>query len=101
MGLTNKRFAVGVLVGLCLAACAAATFPYKYYGLDVANSMLLGPTPADDLALSSCLPSAIDKSPCVGMFSDAFLKLKQDYLDTKNQLISCQHQLMSGGSSFH
>jgi hypothetical protein len=88
----NKHFIAGVCLGIGLMACAAA-FPYKYYGLDLKDQKLLGPTPADDLPLSDCDATASNAAPCVGMMSDAFLALKQDYLDIQNQLNDCQHQL--------
>lgn len=91
--MVKRSFAVGVLSGILLAACAGATFPYKYYGIDMKDGKLLGPTAQDDLALSVCDATASNQSPCVGMMSDAFLSLKQDYLDTQTQLIACQHQL--------
>lgn len=90
----TKQFLAGMGLGLLLAACAGASFPYKYYGVDLSDSLLLGPTPSDDLSLlQSCMPTATDKSPCTGMLTDAFLAMKQDYIDTKNQLIACQQQL--------
>lgn len=88
-----KRDILMVLLGLCLAACAGATFPYKYYGIDVSDSVLHGPTAKDDVSFSECLPTATDQSPCTGMMSDIFLAMKQDYLDKSNQLIECQKQL--------
>jgi hypothetical protein len=90
----NKHFLAGMLMGLGLAACAGASFPYKYYGLDLKDQKLLGPTTADDLSLAaSCDATATNQSPCVAMLSDAFLSLKQDYLDIQNQLNTCQQQL--------
>ncbi len=92
MGLT-RQFIIGMLFGLCLAACAGATFPYHEYGVDIPDSLLRGPTTQDDLSLTVCLPNATSQSPCVAMLTDVFEALKTDYIDTKDQLIACQHQL--------
>lgn len=89
----KRQFAIGVLLGLSLAACAGATFPYKYYGIDLVGQKLHGPTVNDDLDLTVCDATSIDKSPCTAMMSDAFRALKQDYMDTQNALVACQHQL--------
>lgn len=95
--MVKKQFAIGVLFGLSLAACAGATFPYHYYGIDLKDGKLLGPTADKDLDLSVCQATATDQSPCVGMMTDAFLQLKTDYIDTKNQLVACQQQLAQAG----
>lgn len=92
MGLT-KQFALGLLLGLSLAACAGATFPYHYYGVDLKNAKLLGPTASDDVELSVCQATASDQSPCTAMLTADYLTLKGDYLNTKNELIACQQQL--------
>jgi hypothetical protein len=90
----TKHFAAGIAMGLLLAACAGASFPYKYYGVDLIDQKLLGPTPADDLSLlAECSPTAANAAPCTGMLTDAFLALKQDYLDKENQLNNCQQAL--------
>ena len=39
----NKHFLAGMLMGLGLAACAGASFPYKYYGLDLKDKSSLVP----------------------------------------------------------
>jgi hypothetical protein len=88
-----RGFVVGIILGLTLAACASATFPYKYYGIDLADKKLLGPTAPDDVSLSVCEATPNDASPCVAMLTDQYLILKDDYLNTKNQLIACQQQL--------
>lgn len=92
--MVTKQFAIGVLLGLSLAACAGATFPYKFYGVSLEQDKLLGPTPADDISLSlNCHWTNADASPCVAMLDGVFYAMKQDYLDTKNKLIACEHQL--------
>lgn len=89
----RRALCAGILIGLLLAACAGATFPYKYYGVDLVDSALLGPTPKDDLKFEVCAVTATDKSPCTAMMTDVFLAMKQDYLDKANQLNDCQHKL--------
>lgn len=88
-----KWYVTGMAVGVMLAACAGISFPYHYYGLSAAtyaNGKLVGPTPADDLDLMQCQPSTQNARPCLVMVSTDFLAMKQDYVDTKNQLIACQ-----------
>lgn len=90
----TKHFAAGIGMGLLLAACAGAQFPYKYYGVNLATDTLQGPTPADDLGLiTQCTANPSDGSPCTAMLTDAFLALKQDYINTKNELNNCQQNL--------
>lgn len=96
--MVNKQFAIGVLLGLSLAACAGATFPYKHYGIDLDAQALRGPTPSDDLSLSVCLATATDKSPCTAMMTEVFDEMELDYRDTKDKLITCQHQLAMKGN---
>lgn len=91
--MVKRSFAIGVLSGLFLAACAGATFPYHYYGIDLKDGKLLGPKPADDLDLAVCNAIPSNASPCIAMLSDSFLSLKQDYMEIQNQLNACQHQL--------
>jgi hypothetical protein len=93
MGGLTKQLALGILLGLSLAACAGVSFPYKYYGIDLPENKFRGPTEQDDEDISRCLPTATDKSPCTGMFTEIFLEMKKDYIETKNQLITCQQQL--------
>lgn len=90
----TKQFAIGMLLGLCLMACAGASFPYKYYGLDLAGQALRGPTAGDDLPLAAtCDATASDASPCTAMLTADFLTLKQAYLDQQVQLNNCQQSL--------
>ncbi len=90
----TKNFAAGIGVGLMVAACAGVQFPYKYYGVDLVDQKLLGPTAVDDLSLlTECSATATDASPCSAMLTSQMLALKQDYISTKEQLISCQQQL--------
>jgi hypothetical protein len=91
----KKQFLLGILMGMGLMACTGATFPYKYYGVDLKDEKLLGPTPADDLSLLECLPTATDASPCTAMMTSVAMAMKQDYIQTKNDLIACQQALVS------
>jgi hypothetical protein len=91
MGL-DKRFILGAFSGVFLCACAATTFPYKYYALkaDSYEGSLLGPKPEDDLPLSVCAPTAQDKAPCITVRRAEFLRIKSEYLDLIEQLQACQ-----------
>jgi hypothetical protein len=92
----SKHFIAGLGLGLLLAACAGASFPYHYYGIDLSDSLLKGPTTQDDLSLSAtCMPTSGDASPCTGILTSEFLALKQDYINTKNELNSCQQKLVA------
>lgn len=87
------RVILGVLIGLTLAACRAdKLFPYFYYSLDAMtyNGDLRGPVPANDLPLSGCMPTDIDKAPCTVMFTSAFLRMKEAHIKTQVDLIACQ-----------
>lgn len=86
-------FFSGLIFGVMVTACATATFPYHYFGLDLKDGKLLGPTEADDLPLAECNATATDASPCTVIKAATMLELKRDYLDTKNALIACQTQL--------
>ena len=91
----NKHFACGLLLGLGLAACAGASFPYHYYGVDLKDGKLLGPTSQDDLDLAVCDATSSDASPCTAMMTSDYLALKQEYLSLENQLNDCQQQVAS------
>jgi hypothetical protein len=86
-------FICGVTFGILVTACATATFPYHYFGLDLKGEMLRGPTALDDLPLAECNATATDASPCTVVKAATMLELKRDYIDTKNALIVCQAQL--------
>lgn len=90
----KRQFFLGLLLGFGLFACAGASFPYKYYGLDLAGGALRGPTAADDLSLEkTCDATTNDASPCTAMLTADFLTLKQAYIDQQNQLNNCQQAL--------
>lgn len=93
MGL-KKQFLAGIALGLGIAACAGASFPYKYYGLDLRDSKLLGAQASDDLDLVlTCAATATNASPCTAMLTDEALALKQEYITLNQQLVACQQQL--------
>lgn len=83
-------FSLGIGCGLILAACATS-FPYKYYGVDLKDQKLLGPTPADDLPLTTCEQTSVDASPCTALITSSFLDLKKSYKDCQDALSACQH----------
>lgn len=87
-----KGFVAGMFFALLLVGCAGFKWPYKYYGLDAADyqGKILGPTPKEDQSFENCRPTAANRSPCVILYADAFFALKQDYIDTKNQLQNCE-----------
>jgi hypothetical protein len=91
----NRSFLAGLALGILLMGCAGASFPTKYYVLDAVDynkdGRLLGPSEIEDLSFDRCQPSVSNLHPCVVVFTSDFLALKQDYLDTKNKLISCEH----------
>lgn len=86
-------FICGVTFGVLVTACASAVFPYHYYGLNLKDGLLMGPTAADDLPIAECNATATDASPCSVVKTAAMLELKRDYIDTKNALIACEQQL--------
>jgi len=81
------------IFGAVLFGCgASASFNYRYYILS-ANSYdgtLMAPRDKDDLPLSVCKPTPGKKGPCAVMLKDAYLKLKEDYLNLQTQLRDCQ-----------
>lgn len=89
---------VGIVVGLAISACATS-FPYTSYGIflkdTVGNSVLLAASGSNkpDLPLTVCEPNSISQSPCIAFMEADYLTLKADYLNTKNELQSCQQQL--------
>lgn len=93
MGLRSRDFIRGLTLGLLIVAgCGTIPFTYRYYGLNAKSyeGMLLGPMQPDDLPFSICTPSAESRSPCVVLKAEEFYALKLDYLQTKQDLITCQ-----------
>lgn len=78
----------GIGLGLVLVACAS--FSYKYYALDYQHSVLMGPTPADDLPLSVCQGDAQSQTKCIILMIDEFYRVKGDLEKCQSQLSSCQ-----------
>lgn len=93
MGL--KHFSLGLLLGIVLIGCAG--FSYRYYGLDLPSydGTLLGPEPKDDIDFKRCMPDDFDKNKCVVMLHEDAMRLKQDYLDTKDKLKACEKSTKS------
>lgn len=87
-----RNMLFGVIIGFLVMGCAALTFSYPYYGLQAAHydGKLLAVDPKNDKDLSICAPDANVKGKCLVMLSADFFALKQDFLDTKQQLSDCQ-----------
>lgn len=81
----------GIIIGFLLAGCAAASFSYKYYGMQIASydGKLLGVKPEDDKDFTIC-----KDNQCVVMLTNDFFALKQDYMDLQNKLIACQKEII-------
>lgn len=91
MGLNNfKSFTLGFVSCVLLVACAGATFPYRHYPYDIKNHMLVGDKPENDLKDDVCWPNSNSKQPCTVMLTDAFFKMKGNYLKCQNDLAACQ-----------
>lgn len=81
----------GIVIGFLISGCAGATFAWKHYGLKIASydGKLLGVTEADDRDFKDC-----EHNNCVLMFTSDFYSFKQDYLDTKDKLETCEKRLL-------
>lgn len=90
-GQVSKRFIFGIAFGLFLAACAA-TFPYKYYGLqcEICEGTLTRKEPVDDLPLAICRPDNTDKNKCIVMIQAEYERLYADYMDIQGRLEKCE-----------
>lgn len=84
---------------LLLVGCAGASYPYKYYGLAAASfqGSLVGPEPKDDVDLKKCEPTSANARPCIVIFTDVFLRAKEDYLNQQNRIIDLERQLQQCG----
>lgn len=79
-------YAIEFLAILSLLGCSSSpTFEYKYYTLS--SGKLLGAQATDDIPVSVC-----DNYGCLVMKTGDFLKMKEDYLDTKQKLINCERK---------
>jgi hypothetical protein len=73
-----------VLIGL--SGCTTVSFPYKYYKPMIDwNGKLLGAKPEDDLEASAC-----KDNKCVIMMADEFFKMKLEYLNLEQRLITLE-----------
>jgi hypothetical protein len=90
VGLRNTLF--GLVTGVLVAGCAAGTFGYKYYGLeaDRYDGRLLGPSEAEDRPFADCTPTASNKGPCIVVLTPEFLRIKQEVLELRERLKSCE-----------
>lgn len=99
----RRVFALGLLAGVALTACAGAKFSYRWYGLSAERyeGTLLGPKPENDLHFSVCEPDpepspgaspvATKRGKCVVVLADEFARLRTDYLDLEQRLITCEN----------
>ena len=85
-----NRFSLGLFLGVLLAGCASATFPYKYYYVDGVTSPLLGHEPKDDLPAATCNKDALGNHTCTVMLKSEYEAMILDYLDLQDKLIQCQ-----------
>ena len=79
-----------LLLFLALTSCAA-TFPYRWYGLDCGQceGKLLAKDEKDDLPLTTCLPDEDGKGKC-GVFTFQELdRLRSDYAEMRERLKAC------------
>lgn len=93
-----KHFILGLLAGILFFGCAGVTFPYKYYKPELTSweGTLFGAKPSDDLDGSVCAPDSQTDGKCVVMLRDEFFKMKLEFEDLEQRLISCESH--SGGS---
>ena len=89
-----RLFALGTGFGLVLISCAS--FSYQYYGLDLPNQKLLGPTEKEDKPLTVCNPNDTANFPCVVLFQDEFFKLAQENAELKERLKDCEENPIYG-----
>lgn len=91
LGMARRYFMFSCFVFIfVILGCAG--FSYRYYGLDAKSyeGTLLGPSPQDDLPLSTCQPDPTNKGKCVVLYKDEFYKFKADYQNVVSQLKACQ-----------
>jgi hypothetical protein len=83
---------IAFIAGVTISACVANNFPYFYYALDSQEytGVLRGPTEANDIDMKECMPTERDKAPCTVMFTDVFLRLKEDYIKCQKSLIQAE-----------
>ncbi len=98
MGKRLTWLTVGVLVACC-GPVLGDDFPYRYYSLisKFYDGTLQGEKPTDDLDFRLCEPKQGKSAPCIVVFKDEFLKLKQEYRilqaenkDLRRQLDECR-----------
>jgi len=79
---------------LVLTSCAAS-FPYRWYGLDCQEcaGTLLAKDKKDDLPLSTCLPDADGKGTCAVLTFTEMDRLRSDYMEMQERLKACDESL--------
>lgn len=83
-----------VLSGILLVSCATPQFPFKYYKPKLYSwqGELWGPTERDDLPAVVCDETVQKRSACVIMMADEFFLLKENYLDIREKLNTCERK---------
>lgn len=93
----EASFVLGLTLGVLLVSCATAAFPYKYRypdeNVDYTKGALIGDVASNDVAFSTCAPTATNKRPCTCLETPTFLALKLDYQDTQQKLKECESKL--------
>lgn len=89
MRIKEQLFIFGVLPVL-LFSCAATGFKYTYYGIKPSDQVLLGPTVAEDLPLSTCEPDDQVKGKCIVLLTAEFERLRSDVIRMQEELKHCQ-----------
>lgn len=98
MRMAYLGFIAGCVFGMVLIACSTTNpFPYNYYGVDLKDQKLLGPTSGayPDLPLEVCDPTQTSFAPCMAMLSTTLEQLKSNYENIQNELIECQKKVAS------
>lgn len=77
-----------------LTFVACASFPYKWYVLDLENSKLRGPKEEDDVQLNFCAMgiNGNDGYNCIVFKVEEFRAFRKDYDDKVERLKSCEKQ---------
>lgn len=79
-----------IMVALGTIIACKADFNYIWYGLDVEQQKLLGPSPSFDEPLSICREDGDEKGKCVVFKQREFERLMGDFLETEERLKQCE-----------
>lgn len=87
----GKSFLAGFMACL-LIVLAGCAWGYRSYYLRMAtyDGKLIADRVENDLPLTFCTPTQVDKNPCVVMFREEFYKLKRTYERMRIELNDCQ-----------